>query len=133
MWSIDVLGNWRIIFHFAGHEVVESIWWITIDSYGLRETPGMGFEQESIRMHTPAHPGEIIGEVVKATGWTVAEAAAELGVVETTLFCLLNREAGITSALALAFERVGWSDAEFWMRLQASWELARERRRQEIA
>ena len=41
----------------------------------------MGFEQESVRMHTPAYPGEVIGEVVNATDWTVSEAATELGVL----------------------------------------------------
>ena len=32
--------------------------------------------------------------------------------------------------MAIALERLGWSDAGFWMRLQAAYELAQERRRQ---
>ena len=32
--------------------------------------------------------------------------------------------------MALALERIGWSNASFWMRLQAAYELAQERRRQ---
>ena len=32
--------------------------------------------------------------------------------------------------MALALERMGWSNAGYWMRLQAAYELARERRRQ---
>ena len=30
--------------------------------------------------------------------------------------------------MALALERIGWSNASFWMRLQAACELALERR-----
>lgn len=93
----------------------------------------MGFEHESVRMHTPSHPGEIIGEVINASGWTVADAAAKLNIDEVELSRLLNEEIGITPAMALAFERSGWSDAEFWMRLHSSWELARERRRNAVA
>ena len=32
--------------------------------------------------------------------------------------------------MALALERMGWGNASFWMRLQAAYELAQERRRQ---
>ena len=30
--------------------------------------------------------------------------------------------------MALALEQIGWSNASFWMRLQASYELAQARR-----
>ncbi len=43
-------------------------------------------------MHTPARPGEVIDEVVNATGWAVSEATTELGVVEEDLSRLLNLE-----------------------------------------
>ena len=43
---------------------------------------------------------------------------------------LLNGKAGISPSMALALERIGWSNASFWMRLQAAYELAQERRRQ---
>ena len=32
--------------------------------------------------------------------------------------------------MAIALERMGWSNAAYWMRLQAAYELAQERRRQ---
>ena len=31
--------------------------------------------------------------------------------------------------MALALERIGWSNADHWMRLQAAYELAQERRK----
>ena len=37
------------------------------------------------------------------------------------------------SPLALALERIGWSNAGFWMRLQAGYELAQARRAQAAA
>ncbi len=93
----------------------------------------MGFENESVKMHTPSHPGEIMSEVVSASGWTVSEVALQLGIEERELSRLLSRKIGISPAMALAFECFGWNDADFWMRLQASWELARECRRQAAA
>ena len=33
---------------------------------------------------------------------------------------LLNGKAGISPSMALALERIGWSNASFWMRLQAA-------------
>ena len=41
---------------------------------------------------------------------------------------VLNGPAGVSAALAL--ERIGWSDAEHWMRMQAIYDLAQERRKQ---
>ena len=93
----------------------------------------MGFENESVKMHTPSHPGEIMSEVVSASGWTVSEVALQLGIEEQELSRLLSQKIGTSPAMALAFERFGWNDTDFWMCLQASWELARERRRQAAA
>ena len=62
-------------------------------------------------MHDPPHPGEIIRDAVRAEGWTVAEAAARLGVTRNTLSRVLNGRAGVSPRMALALERIGWSDA----------------------
>ena len=83
-----------------------------------------------ITMRDPCHPGEILRDNLKAEELSVTEAAARLGCTRQALSRLLNRKAGISPAMALALERLGWSDASFWMRLQAAYELAQERRRQ---
>ncbi len=75
-------------------------------------------------MLNPSHPGEIICDSIKASGWTVTECAKRLGVARNTLSRLLNGRAGVSSAMALALERIGWSNADFWMRLQAGYDLA---------
>ena len=43
---------------------------------------------------------------------------------------MLNGNAAVSPRLALALERVGWSNAEHWLRVQAGYDLARKRRRQ---
>ena len=59
--------------------------------------------------------------------------ALRLGVTRNTLSRLLNGRAGVSPAMALALERLGWSNADHWMRMQASYDLARERRKQTTA
>ena len=73
------------------------------------------------------HPGESIRDSMEALGWTEAELAEHLGVCEN-VSDLLGGQAGITPATALALERIGWSNADFWMRRQATYDLHQARR-----
>ena len=82
-------------------------------------------------MCDPAHPGDILRDSVKETGWTITECAQRLGVARNTLSRLLNERIGISPAMALGLERLGWSTADVWMRAQAAYDLAQERLRQE--
>ena len=84
-------------------------------------------------MHDPAHPGESLRDAMAAEGWTVTEAATKLGCTRQTFSRVLNGKTGISPAMALALERIGWSNAAFWVRRQAQYDLARERIRQERA
>ena len=81
-------------------------------------------------MLNPCHPGEILRDNLEAAELSVTDAAARLGCTRQALSRLLNGKAGISPAMAIALERMGWSNASFWMRLQAAYDLARERRRQ---
>ena len=82
-------------------------------------------------MYNPAHPGESLRDTLAAEGWTVTEAAEKLGCARQTFSRLLNERTGISPAMALALERIGWSNAAFWVRRQAQYALAREPLRQE--
>ena len=84
-------------------------------------------------MYDPAHPGESLRDAMEAAGWTVTETAAQLGCTRQTFSRLLNGRTGISPAMALALERIGWSSAAFWVRRQAHYDLAQERLRQEKA
>ena len=83
-----------------------------------------------VTMYDPVHPGESLRDAMDAEQWTVTEAAAKLGCARQTFSRLLNGHAGITPAMALALERIRWSNAAFWVRRQAQYELAQERLRQ---
>ena len=84
-------------------------------------------------MYDPAHPGESLRDAMEAVGWTVTETAAQLGCTRQTFSRLLNGRTGISPTMALALERIGWSNAAFWVRRQAHYDLAQERLRQERA
>lgn len=84
-------------------------------------------------MYNPTHPGESIREAILASEWTVTEAAKRLGVARNTLSRLVNGQIGISPAMALALERIGWSNADFWMRRQAGYDLAQARRARDAA
>ena len=79
-------------------------------------------------MLNPPHLGELIRESMDEVGWNVTETASRLGCERGTLSRLLNGKAGVSAAMALALEDIGWGTAEHWMRMQASYELAQARR-----
>ena len=80
----------------------------------------------------PTHPGLSVLDSLEAIGWIVSEFADRLEISEDEVSQLLNCERGISPAMALALERLGWSNADFWMRLQAYYDLAQERLRSDL-
>ena len=82
-------------------------------------------------MKNPPHPGRGLKQDCAEAGLSVTAAARMLGVTRVTLSRVLNGQAGISPRMALKLEAVGWSNADFWMRLQAAYDLAQARLRQE--
>ncbi len=78
----------------------------------------------------PTHPGESIRNCLEESGLTATELADRLGMDLGTLHRLLSGRIALTARTALALERLGWSTAKFWLRLQNQFDLARERRRE---
>ena len=78
-------------------------------------------------MQNPPHLGELIRESMDDVGWNVTETAARLGCERGTLSRLVNGKAGVSANMALALEDIGWGTAEHWVRMQASYELAKAR------
>ncbi len=76
----------------------------------------------------PVHPGEILRDSLSEVKWSTKEFADKLGVSRNTISRLLNGHCGISLNVALALERIGWSNADYWMRLQSSYNLAAARR-----
>ncbi len=79
----------------------------------------------------PTHPGASLREFASEMGWSVNKFADKLDVNLETAAQLLDGQCGISPFVALALERIGWSDAEFWMRRQAKYDLAQARREME--
>ena len=82
-------------------------------------------------MYDPCHPGEIILDSMEAMGWDAARCAQKLGVESGALTRTLDGQAPITPEIAHALERIGWSNAAFWLRVQKSYDEAQIRMREE--
>ena len=77
----------------------------------------------------PTHPGEsVLHNCIEALGLTVADAAAHLRVDEAGLQAICDGDAPIDADMAVRFEQAFGSTAEFWLRRQALYDLARVRR-----
>ena len=84
----------------------------------------------------PIHPGEILREeFVEPLGLSANALARRLDVPATRLHEILKERRGITADTALRLARCFGTTAEFWMALQADYDLktAKQTRAKEIA
>ncbi len=80
-------------------------------------------------MKNPPHPGFSIREnCLDPLGLSVTEAAKVLGVARHTLSRVLNGHAAISPGMAIRLEKAGWSNAEFWLRRQTTFDLVQARK-----
>ncbi len=83
-------------------------------------------------MKNPPHPGLSIKEnCLEPLGLNITEAAKVLGVARHTLSRVLNGHAAISPEMAIRLEKAGWSNAEFWLRRQAAYNLVQARKRED--
>src|SRR5580693_6970157 len=83
-----------------------------------------------MEMHNPAHPGEIVREeCLKPLSLSVTAAADALGVTRKALSDLLNGHSGVSPEMAIRLEKVGWSTADHWLRMQLQRDLWLTRQR----
>ena len=82
-------------------------------------------------MYNPAHPGEILKELVlEPLGLSISETAARLGVNRNTLSRIINCHGTITPEIALRLEMTfGKPDATHWLRLQNAYDLSQLKKR----
>lgn len=76
-------------------------------------------------MHNPAHPGEILKElVIDSLELTITDAAKHLNVSRKTLSKVLNAKGSITPVMAVRLELAfGKPSADHWLRLQNAHDL----------
>jgi antitoxin HigA-1 len=82
-----------------------------------------------MRMKNPAHPGLLAKDNLDDLGLSVAGAAAGLGVTRQRLSRLTKGQSAITSDMALRLEAALGGEADFWLRMQAAYDLAQSRKR----
>lgn len=81
-------------------------------------------KENSILMHNPPHPGEVLRELcIEPMGLTVTAAAEALGVSRKTLSAILNGRAGISPEMAIRFSIAFETSAESWLNQQTHYDL----------
>jgi len=80
-------------------------------------------------MHNPAHPGEILKElVITPLELTITDASEHLNVSRKTLSKILNGRGAITPEMALRLELIfNKPSADHWLRLQNAYDLWQSR------
>jgi addiction module HigA family antidote len=86
-----------------------------------------------MQMFNPAHPGEILKElVIESLGITITDAAEHLGVSRKTLSKILNGNAAISPEMAVRLELVfSKPNADHWLRVQNAYDLWQTRMEKE--
>lgn len=76
-------------------------------------------------MHQPAHPGEILKElVIEPLGLSITGVSEHLGISRKTLSKILNGRGAITPEMALRLELAFKNpSADHWLRLQNAYDL----------
>lgn len=83
-------------------------------------------------MHNPAHPGEILKElVIEPLGLTITDAAEHLNISRKTLSKVLNARGAITPEMAVRLELVFQKpSASHWLKLQNAYDLWQVRKQE---
>ncbi len=78
-----------------------------------------------MNMHNPAHPGEILKElVIEPLGITITNVSEHLNISRKTLSKVLNGRGSITPEMALRLELAFKKpSADHWLRLQNAYDL----------
>jgi addiction module HigA family antidote len=72
----------------------------------------------------PPHPGEIFGDdFLRPNGISLAEAARRMGMVANRLDEIVVDKHAVTAETALLFEALTGASAQFWLHLQADYDL----------
>ncbi len=81
----------------------------------------------------PVHPGEIIREdILPEVGLSVTAAAKALGVSRQMLHDILAKRKPLSAVMCLKISRLLGSTPEFWMRLQADYDLKKAAQNKEV-
>jgi addiction module HigA family antidote len=80
--------------------------------------------ESSGRMHSPAHPGEILKTMyMKPLEVTITQTADALGVSRKHISAIVNGRAPVTPEMAIRLSIAFDTDPDIWINLQAQYDL----------
>jgi addiction module HigA family antidote len=81
----------------------------------------------------PVHPGEIIKQdILPSVGLSAAAAAKALGVSRQMIHDILAERKPLSAVMCLKMARLFGSTPEFWMRLQAAYDLKKAEQNKKV-
>lgn len=79
---------------------------------------------ERARGTTPAHPGEVVRQLIERSGIGITESARRLGVSRGTLHSVLTPRGSVSGLMAYRLARAFRDTTpEYWLSLQQAWDL----------
>ncbi len=75
----------------------------------------------------PAHPGELLAEVIETQRVSKAEMARRLGITRAALYNVLDGRSALSADMAVRFEAATGTSADLLVRMQAGYDLWRAR------
>lgn len=82
-------------------------------------------------MKNPPHPGRLVKDNIEELGLSVAAAAEGLGVTRQQLYKIIKEESAISPEMAVRLEKAIGSSADAWLRMQAAYDIAQVRLRED--
>lgn len=123
-WSLSITRNRRLTFRIDSVE--NEIWDVNLEDYHYRREEG-----QTMPMKNPPHPGDFIRtEIIEPAGLSVTATAAALRVSRPALSSLLNGKADLSGDMALRIEKAFGVRMDTLMRMQASYDIVRTRKRE---
>jgi len=81
----------------------------------------------------PAHPGELLREVIPATGKSKAEIARLLGISRQHLYDILDEKKPVSAAVAVRLGKLFGDGAGVWIRMQGAYDAWRAEREVDVS
>ncbi len=82
-------------------------------------------------MRNPVHPGHLVRANLEEIGLSVAEAAKGLRITRQQLHNVISGRSAVSPEMAVRFEKAFGGSADMWLRMQAAFDLAQVRRRED--
>lgn len=108
--AVTVQANWRLTFRFVGGDVE------LVDYLDYHRGLDM-------RMHNPAHPGELLAGWLEDLGVTVTAMATHLGISRIMLSRVLNGRSSVSADMDLRLSEALGTSPGYWLALQVQRDL----------